>query len=146
MAVTTTLSNHFRYMLATKKIDFTASGGDAFKIILMNTTFAFDKDADATLSDVTADQLGTDYGYTQDTKDCTVASITEDDTNDVARVVFSDVTWTASGGGAIGASGAAIIYDDTTSDDTVVCCIDFGADGTAQDGFNFQITDIVVDI
>ena len=145
MAVTTTLSNHFRYMLATKKIDFTNSTGDTFKIILMNTTFAFDKDADATLSDVTADQLGTDYGYTQDTKDCTVASITEDDTNDVARVVFSDVTWTASGG-AIGASGAAIIYDDTTSDDTVVCCIDFGADGTAPDGFNFQITDIVVDI
>ena len=145
MAVETTLSNHFRYMLATKQIDFTASGGDAFKIILMNTTFSFDKDAHATLSDVTASQLATDYGYTQDTKDCTVASITEDDTNDVARVVFSDVTWTASGG-AIGASGAAIIYDDTTSDDTVVCCIDFGADGTAQDGFNFQITDIVVDI
>ena len=145
MAVTTTLSNHFRYMLATKKIDFTVSTGDEFKIILMNTDFTFNKDSHATLLDVTASQLATDYGYTQDTKDCTVASITEDDTNDVARVVFSDVTWTASGG-AIGASGAAIIYDDTTSDDTVVCCIDFGADGTAADGFNFQITDIVVDI
>jgi len=145
MAVTTTLSNHFRFMLATKKIDFTNSTGDAFKIILMNTTFAFDKAAHATLDDVTADQLGTNYGYTKDTKAVTVISVTEDDTNDVARVVFSDVTWTASGG-AIGPSGAAIIYDDTTSDDTVVCCIDFGADGTAQDGFNFQITDIVVDI
>jgi len=145
MAVTTTLSNHFRFMLATKKIDFTNSTGDEFKIILMNTTFVFDKDSHATLSAVTADQLGTNYGYTQDAKACVVASITEDDTNDVARVVFSDVTWAASGG-AIGPSGAAIIYDDTTSDDTVVCCIDFGADGTAQDGFNFQITDIVVDI
>ena len=132
-------------MLATKKIDFTNSTGDEFKIILMNTTFAFDKDSHATLSDVTADQLGTNYGYTQDTKAVTVTSITEDDTNDVARVVFGDVTWAASGG-AIGPSGAAIIYDDTTSDGTVVCCIDFGADGTAQDGFNFQITNIVVDI
>ena len=145
MAVVTTLSNHFRYMLATKKIDCTDSTGDAFKIILMNTTFAFNKDSHATLADVTADQLATNYGYTQDNKACVVASVTEDDTNDVARIVFSDVTWTASGG-SIGASGAAIIYDDTTSDDTVVCCIDFGSDGTAADGFNFQITDIVIDI
>jgi len=145
MAVTTTLSNHFRYMLATKKIDFTVSAGDEFKIILMNPEFAFDKDSHATLAGVTASQLATNYGYTQNTKAVTVSSVTEDDTNDVARVVFSDVTWTASGG-SIGASGAAIIYDDTTSDDTVVCCIDFGADGTAPDGFNFQITDIVVDI
>jgi hypothetical protein len=132
-------------MLATKKVDLTATTGDSFKIILMNTTFAFNKDSHATLADVTADQLATNYGYTQDNKACVVASATEDDTNDVARIVFSDVTWTASGG-AIGASGAAIIYDDTTSDDTVVCCIDFGADGTAADGFNFQITDIVIDI
>ena len=145
MAVVTTLSNHFRYMLATKKIDFTNSTGDEFKIILMNPEFVFDKDSHATLAGVTASQLATNYGYTQNTKEVTVSSVTEDDTNDVARVVFSDVTWTASGG-SIGASGAAIIYDDTTSDDTVVCCIDFGADGTAQDGFNFQITDIVVDI
>ena len=145
MAVTTTLSNHFRFMLATKKIDFTNSTGDEFKIILMNTEFAFNKDSHATLLDVTASQLATNYGYTKDTKAVTVSSVTEDNTNDVARVVFSDVTWTASGG-SIGASGAAIIYDDTTSDDTVVCCIDFGADGTAPDGFNFQITGIVVDI
>jgi len=145
MAVTTTLSNHFRYMLATKQIDFTESTGDSFKIILMNTTFSFDKAAHAKLSDVTDDQLGTDYGYTQDAKAVTVSSVTEDNTNGVARVVFGDVTWAASGG-AIGPSGAAIIYDATTSDDTVVCCIDFGADGTAPDGFNFQITNIVVDI
>uniref|UniRef100_A0A6M3J2D0 Uncharacterized protein n=1 Tax=viral metagenome TaxID=1070528 RepID=A0A6M3J2D0_9ZZZZ len=142
MAVVSTLSNHFKYMLASGDIDFDA---DTFKIILMNTTFAFDKDADATLADVTADQLATNFGYTQDTKTLANVAITEDDSNDVASIAWDDVQWTASGG-SIGASGAAIIYDDTTADDTVIGCIDYGQDVTATDGANFSIQDISLEI
>ncbi|RLB92210.1 MAG: hypothetical protein DRH26_06795 [Deltaproteobacteria bacterium] len=142
MAVTSTLSNHFKYQLYKGNIDFDT---DDFKIILMNTTFAFDKDADATLADVTSDQLATNYGYTQDSKSLAGVSITEDDVNDKAYVTWNDVTWTASGG-TIGASGAAIIYDDTTSDDTVVGCIDFGEDLSAPAGIDFQVKDLQIDL
>lgn len=142
MAVVTTVSNHMAYQLASGNIDFDS---DTFLIILMNTSFAFDKDAHATLSDVTASQLATGNGYTQDSKTLAGVAVSEDDTNDKAAITWNDVTWTASGG-AIGPSGAACVIDDTTTDDTVVMCIDFGTDITAADGTNFTIEDIAFDI
>jgi len=142
MAVTLTLSNHFKYQLADGKVDLSA---DTLKIILMNDTFSFDKDAHADLSNVTADQLSTANGYTQNDKTLANLSLTEDDTNDKAAFTCDDVSWTASGG-SIGPTGAAVIYDDTTSDDTVIGCIDFGTDYTIQDGGTLQIKDIAIDI
>jgi hypothetical protein len=142
MAITCTLSNHYKFQLLSGVIDFDV---DTFKIILMNTTFAFDKDAHATLSDVTADQLATGNGYTQDDKTLANVAVTEDDVNDKGKVTFDDVTWTASGGD-IGPTGAAIIYDDTAADDTVVGCIDFGTDYTIPNGSSFQLQNLEVDI
>lgn len=142
MAVVTTVSNHAKYMQATKEIDFSA---DVFKAILMNSAFTFDKDAHATLADVTASQLATGNGYTQDDKTLTGVTVTEDDTNDKAAVTWDDPTWTASGGD-IGPTGAIIIYDDTTTDDTIVFCGDFGTDYTITDGSSFQPQNLAVDI
>lgn len=138
MAIVATLSNHFKFKLASGDVDFDA---DTFKIILMNTTFAFDKDAHATLADVTADQLSTGNGYTQDDETLAGVAVTEDDTDDRAEVTWNDVTWTAASG-SIGPTGAAIIYDDSTADDTVVGCIDFGADYTIADGSSLQLQDL----
>ena len=120
------------------------SSPHVFKVILMNTTFAFNKDTHATLANVTADQLATNYGYTQNTKELANMAVTEDDTNDKAYVTWDDATWTASGG-SIGPTGAAIIYDDTSSDDTVVGCADFGADYTVTTGTNFTLQNIQID-
>jgi len=142
MAVVSTLSNRFKYQLASGNIDFDA---DTFKLILMNTTFAFDKDSDDNLGAVTADQLSTGNGYTQDSATLASVSVTRDDANDKTTVTWDDYTFTASGG-SIGPSGAAIIYDDTTSDDTVLGCIDFGSDLTATDGLGLQIKDIVFEL
>lgn len=142
MAVTLTVSNHAKYQLADGKIDLSA---DTLKIILMNNTFAFDKDADATLADVTADQLSTGNGYTQNNYTLASVTLTEDDANDYAIMACDDVSWTASGG-SIGPAGAAIIYDDTTSDDTVIGCIDFGTDYTVADGNILQITNIEITV
>lgn len=135
MAIVTTVPNHFKYLLATKAVDL---ANDTFKVILMDSAFAFDKDTHALLADVTANQLATGYGYTQDSKTLSGVTVSENDTSDKATSVWSDVTWTASGG-AIGPTGAAVIYDDTITGDPVVMCIDFGADYTATDGFSFQI-------
>lgn len=141
MAITLTVSNHYKYQLAKKLIDLST---DTLKIILMNTTFAFDKDAHATLADVTADQLATDNGYTQNDKTLAGGALAEDDVNDKGAYTCDDPVWTASGG-SIGPTGAAIVYDDTTADDTVIGCIDFGTDYTIVDGTNFSIQDIQID-
>jgi hypothetical protein len=135
MAVVTTIPNHFKYLMATKNIDM---ANDAFKMILMDSAFAFDKDTHALLADVTANQIATANGYTQNNKALAGVSVVENDTTDKCTSTWSDVTWTASGG-SIGPTGAAIIYDDTVADDPVLCCIDFGADFTTPDGFAFQI-------
>ena len=129
MAVTTTLSNHYKYQLMKKSIDLSA---DILKIILMNDTFEFDKDAHATLADVTADQLSTGNGYTQNDKTLDNKVLSEDDNNDEGKMICDDVQWTASGG-SIGPTGAAIIYDDDTLDNTIIGCIDFGVDYTISD-------------
>lgn len=141
MAVALTVSNHYKYQLAKKLIDLST---DTLKIILMNTTFAFDKDTHATLADVTADQLATGFGYTQNDKTLAGGALVEDDANDKGTYTCDDPVWTASGG-SIGPTGAAIIYDDTTGDDTVIGCIDFGTDYTVPDGTNFSIQNIEID-
>jgi len=141
MAVTVTHSNHYHYQLLSGNIDY---GTDAIKIILMNTTFTFDKDAHATLAAVTASQIATGNGYTQDSKTLTTVAVTEDDVNDKAYVTCDDPSWTASGGD-IGPFGAAILYDDTTADDTVIGCVDFGVDYTIYNGASWSAKNIQVD-
>lgn len=107
MAITLTLSNHYKYQLMKKKIDLSA---DTLIMILMNTTYAFDKDADATLADITADQLATANGYTQNAKELVNKVLAEDDANDKGKMTCDDISWTASGG-SIGGTGAAVLLD-----------------------------------
>jgi len=139
MAVTVTVSNHFKYKKDVGAIDMSS---DVFKAILMNDTFAFDKDAHATLADVTADQLATGNGYTQNSKSLANPVTTEDDSDDCGKTVWDDVEWVADGG-SIGPTGSAIIYDDTTGDDTVYCCIDFGTDYNIPDTASFKFQTLV---
>jgi len=138
MAVVVTVPNHFKYLLATKAIDF---ANDQFKVILMDDSFAFDEDADAILVDVTASQLSEANGYLQDSKVLAGVAVAEDDTDDRAEVTWTDPEWTASVG-SIGPTGSAIVYDETVADDPIVMCIDFGADYTIVDTATFAIKDI----
>jgi len=142
MAVVATVPNHYKYLLKTGAVD---ESSDVYKIILMNSSFAFDKDSDALLADVTADQLATANGYTQDSKTLSGVTLTENDTTDKATTVWDNVTWTASGGD-IGPAGAAIIYNDTHANKPIASCIDFGADFTTPDGFSFQIQAPEIDL
>ena len=122
--------NHIKYLLATKAISFAA---DAFKIILMQTGFVFDKDNHEEYADVVGNELATANGYTQGAKALAGVAVTEDDVDDRCEIVWSNVTWTASGG-AIGPASGAIIYDDTVANDPIVGYIDFGGDQTQPDG------------
>ena len=134
MAIVSTLSNHFLYQRDIGNINLAS---DSLKFILMDDSFVFDKDAHATLADVTSHQLATEYGYTQNSIELSGGAVSEDDVNDRSGYSADNVTVTASGGD-IGPTGAAIIYDDTTSDDTVVGCIDYGFDQTIVDGLSVQ--------
>lgn len=114
MAITLTLSNHYKYQLMKKKIDLSA---DTLVMILMNNSFAFDKDAHATLANIAADQLATLNGYTQNAKELANKVLAEDDANDKGKMTCDDVSWTASGGN-FGPTGAAVILDFSAIDDT----------------------------
>lgn len=114
MAITLTLGNHYKYQLMKKRIDLSA---DTLIMILMNNTFAFDKDAHATLANIAADQLATANGYTQNAKELANKVLTEDDANDKGKMVCDDVSWTASSG-SIGPTGAAVVLDFSAIDST----------------------------
>ena len=135
MPSVTTVPNKFKLLLLNKQIDFS---NDVFKIILMNSAFVFDKDSHGLLADVTANQIATANGYTQNAKILTGVTAAQDNVNDMATVTWSDVTWTAAGG-SIGPTASAIVYNDTATDKPIVMHIDFGDACTTTDGYSFQV-------
>lgn len=139
MAITADTTNHFKYMLLNTISTHT------LKAILMSTTYSFDRDADATLDDITSDQISAGYGYVQDDKTLTTVTVTEDDTGDQATLTCDDVTWTASGGD-IGPFGAMVLYDDDDASDGVIGCIDFGTDYTIVDGSSWSAQDVEINL
>lgn len=140
MAITSTLSNHYKFQLISANIDFDS---DVFKMILMNTAFAFDKDSHATYAGVSGSELSGGNGYIVGGTTMTGVSLTEDNANDRARVTWDNVQWDASGG-SIGPTGSAILYDDTVADKTVIGCIDFDTDYTISDGSSLQLQNIAI--
>jgi len=138
-----TIANKARFELANSRIDF---GSDTFKIILMASGFAFDKDTHHGYSDVSANELANGNGYTTGGNTLSGVSVTEDDTNDRTEVSWNNTTWTASGG-PIGPTPGAIIYDDTASSpqaDTIIGYIDFSGEQTEPDGGVATIANIKV--
>jgi len=143
MAITTTNSNHFKYQLGVGNIDF---ANDTFKMILMDTSFTFDKDTHATLGNVTANQIATGNGYTQDSITLVLdGTPTEDDTNDIFSVAFNNVTITALGG-AIEDFTGVIVYDDTSADKTVLFYTDLDTTISLSDGLSFIASNISIEI
>lgn len=141
--MTTEASNKIKFELANGRIDFSS---DTFKMILMDTGFVFDKDADHGYANVSGDELSTANGYTAGGITMSGVSVTEDDSNDYAEVTWNNVTWTASGG-SIGPTPGAIIYDDTPTSpqaDPVVGYIDFGAEYTQIDGGTLTVANPTV--
>ncbi len=126
-------------------VEFMGDGGidmdtDTFEIILLNSSHTFTQ-ANTALANVTANQLATNFGYTQD--DEALTSVTwAQPSGGTTRFDAADTTWTASGGD-IGPAFDAVIYSDTStspSADLLICSIDFDGTQTAGNGTNFVIT------
>jgi hypothetical protein len=130
--------NHLKYLLATKAIDF---ANDEFKAILMDADFVFNKDTHALYADISADELPTNFGYTQKTEVLAGVAVDEDDTNDRSNVTWTNPSWTAAAG-SIGPSIGMCIIDETAADDPVIAYIDFGAEYTQVDGGAFVISGV----
>jgi len=128
-----TASNKIKFLLASKVIDF---ANDSFKIILMASGFTFNIDTHHGYADVSASELATGFGYTQNTKVLTGVAVTEDDTDDRTEVTWANAAWTAAGG-SIGPTPGAIIFDDTVAAptaDPIIGYVDFGGEQTQVDG------------
>ena len=156
MAVTRTLSNEFKLELGKGSINFGDTGAGAFRVVLMNNTFTFDRDTHGTYEDIKADELDTGNGYTKLDKALVADSAwAQDDVNNKGAISWENPTWTADTG-SIGPTGAAVVlqYDATDPGgegavgdlSLVVGCIDFGEDITVTDGVSFQLQNMGFDL
>lgn len=124
--------NKMVHALATGAIDFDT---DAFKMMLVTSTYTPDKDAHEFRDDVTNEVSGT--GYTAGGAAVTL-NVTRVDANDRTEIDFDDVTWSAA---TITARGA-VIYKSrggASSADELVGYIDFGEDKVSSGG-DFVVT------
>ena len=118
---------------------------DAFKIILMEPGFSFDRANHEIYADVSAFELPTAYGYTAGGQALAGVAITNDAVLAAAIVSWNNASWVIAGGD-LQASGA-IIYDDTIAApdiDPIVGFIDFGGTLTTYNGGTFTIANIAV--
>lgn len=114
-------------------IDFNT---DSFKIILVTSSYAADKDAHTKRSDVTNEVTG--IGYTTGGVSSAV-TVTKDTVNDRVDIDFADVSWANA---TITAAGA-VIYKTTgtAAADNLVAFMDFGSDITSTNGtFTVDVT------
>jgi len=105
------------------------TGGDTVKVILLNNTHTFNTDQDA-YSDISANELATAGGYTQNTKTLASQTVTVDDTDDEGVFDAADVSWTSASFTAY--HGA--LYDDTHASNILVANFDFGGAQTVTSG------------
>jgi hypothetical protein len=105
---------------------------DTIKICLMASGFAFNRASQNVWADVSASELATGNGYTQNTKTLANKAVTESDANFWGKFTCDDITWTASGGD-IGPTPGAILYDDTHLSDIIIGWLDFGENKTVGD-------------
>lgn len=139
--------NSFKTMLWKGQI---AAASDTFKIILMDTSYTFDKDSHNAYADISSSELPTANGYTVGGVTLSGVTITTDNTQDRCEVTFNNAQWTASGG-SISTSGAIIFNDSTATgsgdDETDAICayldaagIQVVADGAALTVSNIMLT------
>lgn len=119
--------------MATGAIDFDTN---SFKILLVTSSYAPNKDTHTKRSDVTNEITGT--GYTAGGSSSAV-TVTNDTANDRIDINFADVSWSS----ATLTAAAAVIYKTTgtASADNLVAYLDFGGNVTSTNGtFTLDIT------
>lgn len=108
---------------------------DTIKMLLVGTGYSFSPDHNF-VSDVSANEIS-GGGYVR--KTLANKTVTEDDTNDRAKLDADDVTWTALGSAAGTVSGAIVFKDAGGADSAnpLICFLDFT--NTPANGGDFTV-------
>jgi len=123
--------NIWKAQLMNKIIDMEA---DSIKVILLNNSHTFTSTNNA-YTDISANELATSGGYTQNTKTLAGGTVTQETTH--GKFDGTDVSWTS----ATFTAYHCVLYDDTPTSpaDPLICSIDFGGAKTVTAG-TFTIT------
>jgi len=122
------LCTSFKVELLKGVHDFSAAGGDTFKIALYDNNATFD--ASTTAYTASNEVVGAGYSAGGGT----LTNIEPTSSGTTAFLDFADFTFSAA---TITARGA-LIYNDTAAGDPAVAVLDFGADKTSTSG-NFTV-------
>jgi len=131
MAITSAICSSFKQELLQAKHNFSASGGDSFKIALFDSSATLN----ATTTDYsTSEEISNTSGSAYSAGGKALTNTGVGLTSTTAFTDYSDVSWTTASFTANG----ALIYDTTTGAATgttdSVCAIAFGSDKTATAG------------
>lgn len=105
-------------------------GTHTLKVMLTNSAPAATNSVKADLTEISAGN-----GYTAGG---TATTPTLSETTGTAKLVLSDVVFTASGG-SIGPFRYAVIYNDTAASDNLIAWYDYGSSITLADGETFTV-------
>lgn len=123
--------NRFMANLANKIVDW-SNAGDDIRVALVSSAYTPNPDH-TQWSDVSTNEVaGT--AYTAGGEQLTPATVTQDDSNDLASLDGPDITWQTSTITAY----YAVLYDSTLAGNDLICCIDFTADKSSSGG-DFKI-------
>ena len=131
MAITSAICSSFKQELLQAKHNFSASGGDSFKIALFDSSATLN----ATTTDYsTSEEISNTSGSAYSAGGKALTNTGVGLTSTTAFTDYSDVSWTTASFTANG----ALIYDTTTDGSTSttesICAIAFGSDKTATSG------------
>ena len=146
MTVAKTLSNKFIFELGRGGIDFE---NDAFRLILMNDTYAFDRASHDSYGDISSQELSTGNGYTQGGVELVTKEAWGQDNNENKSFIsWENVTITADGN-SVGPTKSSVLmrYDSVTpANSLIVGCIDYGDPVTIPDDLSMQLQDLGFDL
>ena len=127
MAITSAVCTSFKVELLKAVHNFSASGGNTFKIALYTSSASLGA---ATTAFSTSNEISNTSGSAYSSGGATLTNIDPAAVSTTAVCDFSDVSFTSASFTANG----ALIYNDTASGDPAVCVIAFGADKTVTSG------------
>ena len=124
MAITSAICNSFKTEILTGTHNFTASGGDTFKLALYTSSASLG----ASTTAYTTSEEVSGSGYTA--KGNALTSVDPALSGSTAVCDFADTSFTSASFTARG----CLIFNDSASGDPAVCAIDFGSDKTVTSG------------
>jgi len=141
------ISDTFKGMLLKGQMNL----ADSYKIILMQGGFTFNNATDFAYANISVSELATAYGYTAGGIALTDATVTVDQSTNVAKLAWTNAQFNASGGALV--TSGAIIYNDSTATgdgddytDAIVMYVDAGGTLVATDGTPLIVHDIYLTI